>query len=117
MELPSEMPYFIVPDATLQQLKCHTPLSETYGIPDDEGVAFRRIRCGIGGNRVWHSGKSSFHLHLVQIASPVFQVAYTAVGMQFIQQVQIHIRHKNHFGIRSGFRTLAVCGGKRSRRE
>lgn len=37
MELPSEMPYFIVPDATLQQLKCHTPLSETYGIPDDEG--------------------------------------------------------------------------------
>ena len=59
---------------------------------------------------MWHSGKSSFHLHLVQIASPVFQVAYTAVGMQFIQQVQIHIRHKNHFGIRSGFRTLAVCG-------
>lgn len=42
MELPSEMPYFIVPDATLQQLKCHTPLSETYGIPDDE---------------VWHSGR------------------------------------------------------------
>ena len=41
MELPSEMPYFIVPDATLQQLKCHTPLSETYGIPDDE---------------VWHFG-------------------------------------------------------------
>ena len=27
---------------------------------------------------MWHSGKSSFHLHLVQIASPVFQVAYTA---------------------------------------
>ncbi len=77
-------------------------------------VAFRRIRCGIGGNRVWHSGKSSFHLHLVQIASPVFQVAYTAVGMQFIQQVQIHIRHKNHFGIRSGFRTLAVCGKAKS---
>lgn len=42
MELPSEMPYFIVPDATLQQLKCHTPLSETYGIPDDE---------------VWHLGE------------------------------------------------------------
>lgn len=41
-ELPSEMPYFIVPDATLQQLKCHTPLSETYGIPDDE---------------VWHFGE------------------------------------------------------------
>lgn len=42
MELPSEMPYFVVPDATLQQLKCHTPLSETYGIPDDE---------------VWHFGE------------------------------------------------------------
>mgnify|MGYP007009183553 CR=1 FL=1 len=54
MQLPSEKPYFIVPDATLQQLKCHTPLSETYGIPDDEvwhfgelGVALEAPECGI----------------------------------------------------------------------
>lgn len=40
MELPSEMPYFIVPDATLQQLKCHTPLSETYGIPESHLFIF-----------------------------------------------------------------------------
>lgn len=36
MELPSEMPHFIVPNAALQQLKCHTPLSAAYGIPDNE---------------------------------------------------------------------------------
>lgn len=42
MELPSEMPHFVVPDATLQQLKCHTPLSKTYGIPDDEVWHFDR---------------------------------------------------------------------------
>lgn len=34
MELPSEMPHFIIPNATLRQLKCHTSLSGTRGIRD-----------------------------------------------------------------------------------
>ena len=42
MELPSEMQYSTLPDPTLRQLKCHTPSSEPYGIPDDE---------------VWHFGE------------------------------------------------------------
>ena len=109
MELPSEMPYFIVPDATLQQLKC------TLRCP--KPMAFRTMKCGISENKVWHWRQPSVAFGKVIFSSSPRTNRLSGLSgcvhcrrMQFIQQVQIHIRHKNHFGIRSGFRTLAVCG-------
>ena len=41
------------------------------------------------------------HLHFIQVVPAIFQIANTSVRVQFIQQIEIHIRHQDHFRIRS----------------
>ena len=61
------------------------------------------------------------HSHFIEIVAAIFEVAHATVGVQFVQKIQIDVRDKNHFGVRSSLGSASVCreceitGGKNSR--
>ena len=51
-----------------------------------------------------------FHLHLVEVAAAVLEVAHAAVGVELVEQVEVDIGDENHLGVGGSLGAASVGG-------